>query len=172
MPDFSVLPALAFCGSVDLTNLAAAFLRVISRSSIPHFLVFVPVVPMDEIFICILQFFVPDEQFSSVDYEIACLCQSVCLSVCLSRTFSYLLIQTSEVHETLPVLLLCQWKLVYQFSKKFINFYYPLPIIFVVIFSWDLGGLHRQRVVKVYEFFFNLVYKQRVVNKQPLQNSN
>ena len=30
----------------------------------------------------------------------------------------------------------------YQFSKKFINFYYPLPIIFVVIFNWDLSGLH------------------------------
>ena len=29
------------------------------------------------------RFFVPDEQFSSVDYEIACLCLSVCVSVCL-----------------------------------------------------------------------------------------
>ena len=106
------------------------------------------------------------------DYEVACLQQSVGLLVCVSRTFSYLLIQTSEVHETLPVLFLCQWELVYQFSEKFINFYYPLPIIFVVIFSWDLSGLHRQRVVKVCEFFFNLVYKQKVVNKQPLQNSN
>ena len=65
--------------------------------------------------------------------------------VIFSRDFSglYLLNQTSEVHETLPVLSLYQWELVYLFSEKFINFYYPLPIIFVVIFSWDLGGLHR-----------------------------
>ena len=58
---------------------------------------------------------------------------SCSLSVCLCKTF-YLLNQTSEVHETLPVLFLCQWELMYQFSEKFINFYYPVPIIFVVIF--------------------------------------
>ena len=68
---------------------------------------------------------------------------SVCVSVCLCKTFSHLLDQTSEVHETLPVLFLCQWELVYQLSEKFINFYYPLPITFVVIFSWDLGDDHR-----------------------------
>ena len=74
------------------------------------------------------------------DYKVAVM---RCLFVCLFTTFSYFWNQTSEFHETLPVLLLCQWELVYQFSEKFINFYYPLPIIFVVIFSWDLGGLHR-----------------------------
>ena len=65
-----------------------------------------------------------------------CASLSVCLCLCLCKTFSYLWIQTSEVHETLPVLLLCQWELVYQFSEKFTNFFYPLPIIFVVVFYW------------------------------------
>ena len=67
------------------------------------------------------------------DYEVACSCS---LSVTLCQTLSYLLNQASEVYETLPVLFLCQWEHVYQFSEKFIKFYYPLPIIFVVIFYW------------------------------------
>ena len=93
--------------------------------------------------ILLFVFFVPDEQFSSVTMWWTWSC-SLSLALALAfKTFSYLLNQTSEVHETLPVLFLCQWELVYQFSEKFINFYYPLPITFVVIFSWDLGGLHR-----------------------------
>ena len=92
----------------------------------------------------IYSFFVPDEQFSSVTMWWTWSCSlSLALALALFKTFSYLLNQTSEVHETLPVVFLCQWELVYQFSEKFINFYYPLPIIFVVIFSCDLGGLHR-----------------------------
>ena len=95
-------------------------------------------------FLCLsFSFFVPDEQFSSVTMWWTWSCSLSLLFVPAFKTFSYLLNQTSEVYETLPVLFLCQWELVYQFSEKFINFYYPLPITFVVIFSWDLGGLHR-----------------------------
>ena len=78
------------------------------------------------------QVFVPDEKFSSVTMMWSWSC-SLCV---VFKTFSYLLNQTSEVHETLPVLFLCQWELVYQFSEKFIDIYYPLPIIFVVIYYW------------------------------------
>ena len=80
-------------------------------------------------------FYCPRRTVFVGDYKLAVMrCLSVC--VCLFKTLSYLLIQASEVHATLPVLFLCQWELVYQFSEKFINFYYPLPIIFVVIFYW------------------------------------
>ena len=83
-------------------------------------------------------FFVPDEQFSSVDYEVDLMRSLFVRSFVRGfKTLCYFLNQASEVHETLPVLFLCQWELVYQFSEKFINFYYPLPIIFVVvIFYW------------------------------------
>ena len=81
--------------------------------------------------------FCPRQTVFVGDYVIAVMrCLLLLLFVRLFKTFSYLLNQTSEVHETLPVLFLCQWELVYQFSEKFINFYYPLPIIFVVIFYW------------------------------------
>ena len=52
--------------------------------------------------------FVPDEKFFVGDYEVDLIVLSVCLSVCLFKTLSYLLNQASEVHETLPVLFLCQ----------------------------------------------------------------
>ena len=77
--------------------------------------------------------FCPQRTVFVGDYEVVVMRGPL---VCLCTTLSYLLNQASEVHETLPVLLLCQWELVYQFSEKFINFYYPLPIIFVDIFYW------------------------------------
>ena len=85
----------------------------------------------------VIIFFCPRRKVFVGDYEVDMIRSlSVRLSVCLFKTFSYFWIQTSEVHETLPVLFSCQWELVYQFSEKFINFYYPLPIIFVVICYW------------------------------------
>ena len=83
------------------------------------------------------KFFCPRRKVFVGDYEVVVI-RSLSFVVwrLAFKTFSYLLNQTSEVHETLPVLFLCQWELVYQFSEKFINFYYPLPIIFVVICYW------------------------------------
>ena len=91
-----------------------------------------------EIQFCGDSIFVPDEKFSSVTMRWTWSCSLFGVCCCLFKTFSYLLNQTSEFYETLLVLFVCQWELVYQFSEKFINFYYPLPFIFVVIFYWTL----------------------------------
>ena len=90
---------------------------------------------MTKVVFGVILYFCPRRTVFVGDYVIA-LMRCLLLFVRSFKTFSYLLNQTSEVHETLPVLFLCQWELVYQFSEKFINFYYPLPIIFVVIFYW------------------------------------